>query len=127
MVKFISPEIPALEDEIIVSKAAINAAKRLELTNVELSEILGISAAQISRISHNKAPIKQNTKGFELALLFIRMFRSLDSLLGGDDHISAKWVRNENLAIGYSPIDRIKKIEGLVDVVSYLDSRRAQV
>ncbi len=117
----------AINDEILVSKATMNAAAKLELSNVELSSILGVSEPQLSRIKNAQATFKQNTKEFELALLFIRLFRSLDSLLGGDDSSASKWLRGENLALLDKPINRIKKVEGLIDVLSYLDSRRAIV
>ena len=36
-------------------------------------------------------------KSFELALLFIRLFRSLDAIVGGDEAVARAWLRNENL------------------------------
>jgi hypothetical protein len=115
------------KDEAIVSKAVINAARKLSLSNVELSNVLGLSEPQISRIANQTTVIKKDTKDFELSLLFVRLFRSLDAIVGGDDKTAAAWLRGKNLAFGQSPIERIKKIEGLIDVLSYLDSRRAKI
>ena len=114
-------------DEAIISKAIINAARKLNMSNVELSDVLGVSEPQLSRIASKTAFIKKDSKEFELSLLFVRLFRSLDAIVGGDDTTASAWLRGNNLAFGQKPIERIKKVEGLIDVLSYLDSRRAQV
>lgn len=114
-------------DEAIVSRAAIRAARSLNMTNVELSDVLGVSEPQLSRIAADSVYLKKESKEFELAVLFIRLFRSLDAIIGGDESSASAWLRGNNLAFNERPIDRIKRVEGLVDVISYLDSRRAQV
>jgi len=114
-------------DEAIVSKAVISAARKLSISNVELSDIIGVSEPQLSRIANATNLLKKDSKEYELSLLLVRLFRSLDALVGGEDASAAKWMRNKNLAFGQIPIERVKKIEGLIDVLSYLDSRRALV
>ncbi len=116
-----------LSDEKILAKALLNAAKILNITNTELSEIVDISESRLSKISNDKAQINPNRKEFELSLLFIRIFRSLDAITGGDNSVSSDWIRNNNTAINDIPLERIKKIDGLVNVLSYLDSRRARI
>jgi len=115
-------------DEALVTKALLNAAKCLDINHSELSKIVGISTPQLSRIKNNGACINMRSgKGYELALLFIRLFRSLDAITGGDNSVSALWIRNHNNVINGIPIEQIKKVTGLVDVLSYLDSRRARI
>ena len=116
-----------LSDKKILAKALLNAAKILNITNTELSEIVDISESRLSKISNDKAQINPNRKEFELSLLFIRIFRSLDAITGGDNSVSSDWIRNNNTAINDIPLERIKKIDGLVNVLSYLDSRRARI
>jgi hypothetical protein len=36
---------------------------------------------------------------FELAVLFVRLYRSLDAIVGGDDAVAAAWLRNRNTAL----------------------------
>ena len=40
---------PSVQDEALVSKALLNAARRLEMTNIELAQIVGISESKLSR------------------------------------------------------------------------------
>jgi hypothetical protein len=67
----------------------------------------------------------QNEKAFELAALFVRVYRSLDAIVGGDDAVAAKWLQADNVALGGKPANLIQKVTGLFDVLQYLDSRRA--
>ncbi len=113
-------------DEAIVSLAVINAARKLEITDPELSGIIGVPEAQLALVAHG-SPLRKESKEFELSLLFVRMFRSLDALVGGDGGSATHWMRNRNLAFGQIPIERIRTKEGLLDVISYLDSRRAPI
>jgi hypothetical protein len=127
MVNLNKDQKPLPQDAAIVSKAMIRAASELNITNVELSNIIGISQPQLSRIANSTTFIKKDSKDYELALLFIRVFRSLDALVGGDAASAASWIRHNNLAFGQVPIERLKKVQGLLDVLSYLDSRRAVI
>jgi hypothetical protein len=116
---------PSMNDEAIVSKALLNAARRLEMTNIELAQIVGISESKLSRMDRQEAFVSKSGKEFDLAVLFIRLYRSLDAITGGDAVTSAAWIRNRNTAFNNIPVQRMKSLEGLVDVVHYLDSRRA--
>lgn len=118
---------PQTKDEAIVSKALLNAARRLEMTNAELAQVVGISESKLSRMSKQDAFVSKSGKEFDLALLFIRLYRSLDAITGGDSTTSAAWVRNPNKAFNKVPVEQMKSLEGLVDVVHYLDSRRTLI
>ena len=71
--------------------------------------------------------LEADDKSYELSLLFIRLFRSLDSIVGGDEPTARAWLRNENLALGGKPIAMIETVPGLVNVLAYLDAQRAVV
>jgi len=116
---------PLVHDEALVSKALLNAARRLEMTNIELAQVVGISESKLSRMDRQEAFVSRSGKEFDLAVLFVRLYRSLDAITGGDRVTSAAWIRNPNKAFDTVPVERMKSLEGLVDVVHYLDSRRA--
>jgi len=63
----------------------------------------------------------------ELALLFLRLYRSLDALVGGDDLKARLWLHTTNDHLGGIPSDRIRTVEGLIDVVQYLDAMRGRL
>ncbi len=113
--------------DLLLSKATLRAAHLLHLSNAELSDVLGVSEASLSRASNTGAPLSQNPKVHEVMALFIRLYRSLDAITGGDDAVSASWLRNQNTALGTRPITAIRTLSGLFDTIAYLDARRAVV
>jgi len=108
-----------------VSKAMLRAADLLGLSARELSPVIGLSEATLSRLKHGQGLSGLSGKAYELALLFIRLYRSLDAIAGGDDALSRRWLRTENTALGGIPAERIRSIDGLAHVLAYLDARRA--
>jgi hypothetical protein len=109
----------------VVTKAVVRAAERLEVSNRLLAAVLGLSEATVSRMGAGSYELIAASKPFELAVLFIRLFRSLDAITGGDSAVARAWLRNENTVLGATPISLVTSVSGLVNVVGYLDARRA--
>ncbi len=105
----------------------MRAAERLGLSNRVLAVIVGCSEATISRMGSGAYQLSPGDKPFELAVLFLRLFRALDAIVGGDAPAACAWLRNENLVLGAPPVRLIVTVAGLVTVVGYLDARRALV
>jgi hypothetical protein len=118
--------VPA-NDGALVTKAALRAAGRLGLSNRSLSRIIGLSEASVSRMGGGTFVLASGDKSFELALMFVRLFRSLDAIVGGDDAAARGWMVSDNAALGGAPVELIQSLTGLVNVVGYLDARRALV
>ena len=96
--------------------------------SAELAGIIGTSESTLSRVRNRKrGPIPLGTKEGELALLFLRVFRSLDALVGGNEAHARAWLRAENHHVSGVPLRRMKRIEGLVDVAEYLDAMRGTI
>jgi len=110
----------------VLSKAVSRAAERLHLSRAMLTTILGLSPATITRLYDGKYLLDQKRKEWDFALLFVRVFRSLDSIVSNDE-TARVWLTNENLALNARPIDLITQTEGLVRVVHYLDTSRGLV
>jgi hypothetical protein len=116
----------AISDSSVVLKATIRAADKLKINNRALARIIGLSESSVSRMRKGDFPLEKG-KAFELALLFIRLYRSLDAVVGGDDVVSAAWLSNRNIALNGIPLELIQTVSGLTNVIQYLDSRRAVV
>ncbi len=110
----------------VLSKAVGRAAQRLGITRALLSKVLGVSAATITRLYAGDYQLEPNRKEWELALLFVRAFRSLDSIVG-EDLAARAWLGSENHGLNARPIELISQTEGLVRVVQYLDAYRGRV
>ncbi|WP_203426081.1 MbcA/ParS/Xre antitoxin family protein [Sinorhizobium sp. BG8] len=112
---------------VVITKAATAAAERLGLTAKALAAVIGVSEATVSRMRRREFLLERGTKPFELAILFVRLFRSLDAITGGDEAVARAWIGASNSALGGKPAERITTISGLTDVLAYLDARRALV
>lgn len=110
-----------------LSKAVVRAADYLGLTKKMTAGILGFSESTASRLwSKDYQLSPQRKKEWELATLFFRMFRSLDSVMGEQESAST-WLFGKNIALGKRPIELIQSTEGLIDVVRYLDAQRGLI
>lgn len=110
----------------VLTKATLRAAKLLGLTDASLGTILGISGASVSRLGAGRRAIAPTDKEGQLAVLFLRMYRSLNALLG-DAESCRKWLHAENSHLGGVPADLIRSVEGLVHVAQYLDAMRGKI
>ncbi len=111
----------------VVTKAALRAATRLGMTAKVFATVVGLSEATVSRMRAGDYQLRPGEKSFELALLFIRLYRSLDAIVGGDDQVASAWLRNRNTLLDDEPLNQIQTVAGLVNVIHYLDARRAVV
>ena len=118
---------PKPEAATVAAKALLRAADLLGISAKELSAVIGLSEASVSRLKRGDGRAQLAGKPYELALLFIRLYRSLDAIMGGDDDASRGWMRAENSAVDGAPVQRIRTIDGLANVLAYLDARRAPV
>ena len=115
------------DDAAVVTKAVLRAAERLALPNRVLAGVLGLSEATISRMGSGTYQLTPGDKPFEIAVLFLRLFRALDAIVGGDTTAARAWLRGANTVLGAAPIELIESVSGLVNVVGYLDARRALI
>ncbi|MBN9548240.1 MAG: DUF2384 domain-containing protein [Alphaproteobacteria bacterium] len=117
----------ATAENAVITKATLRAADLLDITARTLALVIGVSEATVSRMRRQEFLLERGTKPFELAVLFVRLFRSLDAIVGGDETVARAWLRNPNTTLDGTPVEKILTIAGLVDVIAYLDSRRALV
>jgi hypothetical protein len=120
-----SSRVPRVNDAAVATKAVLRAAQRLGLSNKVLAGIIGVSEATVSRMGSGSYTLSPGEKPFELSLLFVRLFRSLDAIVDGDEAVAAAWLRAPNKALGQTPLALIQTVAGLVHVLGYLDTRRA--
>jgi hypothetical protein len=118
--------LPDLDPGSVLTRAALSAAHRLGLRNNRLADVIGTSEATVSRLSGGRTLDPASKQG-ELALLFVRLYRSLDALVGGDDSQARAWLHAKNSHLGGVPAEQIRRVEGLVDVIQYLDGMRGRL
>lgn len=116
---------PALAPQpaTVLTRATLRAAQHLGLSQKHLAQVIGVSPASLSRLGKTRW-IDPEGKEAELALLFLRLYRSLDSIVGGDAEAARAWLHGPNDHLGGVPSELIGQVTGLVRVVEYLDAMR---
>lgn len=116
-----------LQQDIVLTKAILNLASFYNIAGKELSQIIGISEASVTRLNQGKTFLSPSTKEGEIALLLLRVYRGLNSLVGNNHEKAKLWLNSENQYFNKKPIDHLKTVTGLVDVVNYIDAMRGKL
>ncbi len=112
----------------VLTQAVAETARRLKLKTTELTAIIGVSQPTASRLLNGKFELAEGGKSWELGAHLVRLYRSLSSMVGGNDELACAWLRSANQAFGGRvPVDEIRSVEGLVHACDYLDAHRARV
>jgi len=115
----------SLHKGAVLTKAVLRAAEHLGLSARSIAKAIGVSEPTVSRMKRGDYVLEENSKAYEIAALLVRVFRSLDAIAGGDEKAMRAWMKNPNTALNGKPADKILTISGLMDVIAYLDARRA--
>ncbi|MGB6308952.1 MAG: MbcA/ParS/Xre antitoxin family protein [Steroidobacteraceae bacterium] len=115
------------EPRRVLTGAVLRASALLDITQSGLAQILGLSPSTVSRMANGSYVLDVQRKEWELGALFVRLFRSLDALIGSNDAAARVWLNGANQALAGRPIELIRSTEGLVRVVQYLDSARGRI
>lgn len=120
--------LAAADRSTVLTQALAETAHRLDLGPTEVGRIVGVSQPTASRMLKGEYLLKESAKEWELSAHLVRLYRSLFSLVGSDDHLARGWLRSSNKAFaGQEPIAVIKRIDGLIHVCEYLDAYRARI
>lgn len=110
----------------VLTKAVCRTAGLLDYKQKDLARALGISASSASRLGE-AYQLDPATKSGELAVLFVRLYRSLSALLGGDDTKCRRWFHASNTHLGGVPSELVQTVVGLTRVIDYLDAMRGKL
>ena len=106
----------------VLHKSFLRAGDALGLTREELGRVVGKDRSSLSR----NARLDPARKDGELALMMVRVYRSLFALLGGDAGNMKHWMHTRNLHTGGIPAEQVQDAQGLMNVLFYLDAMRGQ-
>ena len=120
--------VPAAERARVLTRAVAETVRRLQLRSTEVTSIIGVSQPTVSRLLNGKFQLAEGAKSWELAAHLVRLYRSLSSMVGGDDELARAWLKSANEAFGgRTPLEAIRSVEGLVHACDYVDAHRARV
>src|SRR5271168_4900260 len=90
---------PKVEPRQVLTGAVLRASALLEITQSSLAQILGLSPSTVSRMAHGTYTLDEQKKKWEMGALFVRLFRSLDALIGSNDSAARAWLNGQSSAL----------------------------
>jgi hypothetical protein len=114
--------VPQPSEAAVLAEAFANAGRFLSMSQADLGAVIGKDRTAVSR-----GRLDPHTKAGELALLFIRCYRALYALTGGDPGQMSHWMHTENRHTGGVPAEQVKTVQGLITVLEYLDAIRGKL
>jgi putative toxin-antitoxin system antitoxin component (TIGR02293 family) len=109
----------------VISKALLRAADLLGLSAPALTRSIGVPEVTVTRLRAGTRFLEVGTKPYELALLLIRVYQGLGTLVGGDDASRRSWMAADSLVLGGTPRDLVQTVVGLVATLDHLDGAAA--
>jgi hypothetical protein len=85
-------------------------------TSLRAAHFLGLDAAQVAQISR-----ETQLDSEEVAILLVRTYKSLHSIMGGHEAEMRVWMSSENSHLKGMPEQLIMSAGGLNDVACYLE------
>ncbi len=110
-----------LDNNAVLSEALLNAGKALGMTQAQVGSVIGKDRTTLNR------GLSPASKSGELALLFIRCYRSLYVLIGGKPDDMKHWMHTKNRHTGGTPAEQVQTVQGLNHVLEYLDAMRGKI
>lgn len=112
------------DQTFVLGKATQQAAEGLGLCGLTLALTVGLSEPTVSRILCGERGIDPASKEGQLSLMLVRVFRSVDALVGGDAAKRRSWMNSHNIALNGTPASLVLTPEGLVRTLAYLEGVR---
>lgn len=109
--------------EATVMKAFTNACKSLRVSEEMASKVVGTTRPTLRRRTRG---FDHGSKQEELQLLFIRLYRSLYALMGGDENAMRHWFNAPNKHLHGTPKALCTSVMGLANINLYLDAMRGK-
>jgi len=113
--------VQPIDNNEVLSEALLNTGKALGMTQAQVGNVIGKDRTTLGR------GLSSTSKAGELALLFIRCYRSLYVLIGGKPDDMKHWMHTKNCHTGGTPVEQVQTVQGLNHVLEYLDAMRGKI
>lgn len=108
----------------LLMSALMQVAERLELSQFELYEIVGIQPRDLTGCGDKPETLRKGTTSWEQARLLVSMYSALVALVG-DDGLARAWLHGAVDGLGRKrPRDILFEPNGLAQLCAYLEAHR---
>lgn len=113
------------DGDLLASTITI-VADQWRLTDDVLGRALNIGPTVARKIRSGRTCLEPKSEAFASAQMLLRLFRSLDTIVAGEDAAARNWLFADNVDLGSRPVDCMEGQAGLSIVCDYLDGSIAR-
>jgi uncharacterized protein (DUF2384 family) len=107
----------------VLAKATIRAARFWVVTDDELAGILLVDATQLEALRRQELELEPGSRDFLRAAQFVRTWIAVNSLFGGNDNLTEKWLRQPNRGLSdQTPIEVMLRPGNLAALASFVEA-----
>lgn len=115
------PSTPDSIKEAVLTRALLELAVPLGLSDFDLGVILGTSEVNIKALRHGEM-LDSHTTPYLRAIELVLLYENLVGLVGTEHRFIQGWMTSKNREWDMEPLERIKQKGGLPEVLTYLQS-----
>jgi hypothetical protein len=105
-----------------LTQSVIQITEMLGMYRAELARVLHIKCEDIGRLVDDKQNLELDTKSWEQAILFVRLYEALYEYCEGDEAAMCHWLRSMNKTLAGEPLLLIVDDDKLQKVLSFLET-----
>ncbi|ENV48812.1 hypothetical protein P255_02870 [Acinetobacter brisouii CIP 110357] len=108
------------EQQRVLAKAVMNVTTQLNLTHVQLAEILGLdplSMAQLEALPE----LDPHTETGQRAMFLVQIFKRLFAMTGGDAVWMQQFIHTRNQVSNGIPVEQMKSLDGMKNILAFLN------
>jgi hypothetical protein len=108
-----------------LTKAALEAARRLGLTPAETAAAIGVPQGALNAMKKGERAVDGYNGEAECADALVRSLRRLTALLGDTETAWRSWLRRDNDDLGMKPVEILQQRQGVLKVAQHLERLRS--
>ncbi|MHA3053517.1 antitoxin Xre-like helix-turn-helix domain-containing protein [Acinetobacter sp. ANC 4640] len=108
------------EQQRVLAKAVMNVATQLNLTPVQLSELLGLDPASITQ-TEALPELDPQTETGQRAMFLVQIFKRLYAMTGGDSAWMQQFMHTRNQVSNGIPIEQMGCLDGMKNILAVLE------
>lgn len=108
------------EQERVLAKAVMNVATQLNLSSVQLSDILGLDPVTLTQ-QEALNELDPQTEAGQRAMFLVQIFKRLFATTGGDAVWMQQFMQSPNQMTHGIPVEQMKSLNGMKNILAFLN------
>lgn len=103
-----------------LAKAVMNVATQLNLSSIQLAEILGLDSTSLSQLEA-LPELDPQTESGQRAMFLVQIFKRLFAMTGGDAVWMQNFMHTRNQVSNGIPVEQMKSLDGMKNILAFLN------